>query len=201
MPPPFVPNARAEKKPEAASVLAPLAAAIVPKTKGLPLKKMARDYSTICWKKARMERGEDILYSISTDIGTIVSLWTPPQQRCYSLGQYQKRCSIPFDTRNSRTQTLWGPSEGQFDDERSLTSSNPWPLLKFLRKPLSLLNPTLYKIDDDGLVYEQDQTWSKSGAEALQESFTPTLFTLPPALRPAPPSLDLPVSGQVTAIL
>ena len=38
----------------------------------------------------------------------------------------------------------------------------------------------VYRIDEDGLVYEQDQKWSKSSTRALQESFTPSLFSPPP---------------------
>jgi hypothetical protein len=121
-----------------------------------------------------------------------------PTNSVASLSQYQKAVRILFDTKNSRTQLL-GPLKVNADDRTISGRYRTRGLLKFPWKPFvsAFESNIVYKIDDDGLVYEQDQTWSKSAAEALQESFTPTLFTPPPASPLARPAGE---PAEVTAL-
>mmetsp|Transcript_14729 Transcript_14729/g.26753 ORF Transcript_14729/g.26753 Transcript_14729/m.26753 type:complete len:84 (-) Transcript_14729:76-327(-) len=48
----------------------------------------------------------------------------------------------------------------------------------------------MYTIDDNGLVSEQSQLWTKSASEALRERFTPSIF--PPLERNRFPSSEEP---------
>lgn len=118
----------------------------------------------------------------STDIFTDDCLFVDPTNRVASLSQCQKALRILFDTERSSIQLLT-PLVVNEDDR---TISGRFRVRGFLKFPwhpfISAYESNIvYKIDDNGLVYEQDQSWSKSAFEALQQSFTPTLFTPPPA--------------------
>jgi hypothetical protein len=107
--------------------------------------------------------------------------------------------SVAHTVRHKRIRVLssWGPLKVNADDKNDLWTCRRGLLGGIPLSTLSLLsNPTLWhKIDDDGLVYEQDQTWSGRG-EALQRLLH-LLSSHPHQLRP---SLDLPVNRPVASL-
>jgi hypothetical protein len=201
----FVPsNARAEgelpRQLRDFTRLAPLGPATQSfrKTKGLSLEELARRLQHDLLEGANGEGGYIISGDFSTDIFRDDCLFVDPTNSVASLSQCQKALRILFDMKNSRTQLL-EPLKVNADDRTISGRYRVRGFLKFPWKPFvsAYESNIVYKIDDDGLVYEQDQSWSKSAAEALQESFTPTLFTPPPA---SPLARPVGEPAEVTAL-
>ena len=103
-----------------------------------------------------------------------------PNNRVTSLSQCQKALQILFDPRRSYIRLL-EPLTVQEDG----TIRGRFRVRGFLQFPwnpyiTAYESSIVYTMDDKGLVQQQRQAWTKSATEALQESFTPTLFTPPP---------------------
>jgi hypothetical protein len=116
-----------------------------------------------------------------------------PTNQVSSLSQYQNALRVLFDPSQSTVEII---SPLQVDESARTISGTirsrgvlqfPWhPRVKAYESSI------LYRVGEDGLIYEQSQTWSKSASEALRESFTPTLFA-PPPQSPFVSSSDEPV--------
>jgi hypothetical protein len=191
----FVPsNARAEGelplKLRDFTRLAPLGPATQSfrKTTGLSLEELAQRLQHDLLEGSTGEGGYIISGDFSTDIFRDDCLFVDPTNSVASLSQCQKALRILFDTKQSRTQLL-EPLQANAADRTISGRYRVRGFLKFPWKPFvsAYESNIVYKIDDDGLVYEQDQSWSKSAATALQQSFTPTIFTPPPASTLAQP--------------
>eukprot|EP00977_Amphora_coffeiformis_P001868 scaffold360_cov192-Amphora_coffeaeformis.AAC.8 len=151
------------------------------KTLGLSLEELAqrlgRDLSG-----GSTGRGSYIISGdLSEDIFRDDCIFQDPTNRVRSLGQYKNALRILFDPDESVVQVL-GPL---MIDKDQRTISGRYRSRGFLKLPwkpfVSAYEADIvYRIDKDGLVYEQDQKWSKSSTQALQESFTPSLFSPPP---------------------
>ncbi len=61
-----------------------------------------------------------------------------------------------------------GGADGRSAHTRSNAADAPTPA------PHPPTGHTVYTLNEEGLIVEQRQTWEKSAAEALRESFTPT---------------------------
>ena len=98
-----------------------------------------------------------------------------------STSQYQTALRVLFDPTESSVKLLSPLSVNE--KERTITAiiqsrgvlQLPWrPIVKAYESTI------VYKVDNDDLIYEQSQTWSKSAWQALKESFTPNVFGTAP---------------------
>jgi hypothetical protein len=184
----FVPNARAEGELPLQlrdfTRLAPLGPATqsFSKTTGLSLDDLARRLNHDLIEGSTGEGGYILSGDFSTDIFRDDCLFVDPTNRVASLSQCQKALRLLFDTKQSHIQ-LVERLQVNVDDRTISGRYRVRGFLKFPWKPFisAYESNIVYKIDDSGLVYECEQSWSKSATTALQESFTPTLFTPPPA--------------------
>ena len=106
-----------------------------------------------------------------------------PTNRVDSLSQYRKALQILFDPQESYVQLVQPMAINK--KERTLTATiRSRGVLQLPWRPYitSYESTIVYRVDDNGLLAEQSQVWSKSAGKALQESFTPSFN------RPAPKS-------------
>jgi hypothetical protein len=180
--------------------LAPLGPALqtYEKTTGLSLQDLATRLQRDLLEGSTGQGGYILSGDFSTDIFRDDCLFVDPTNRVASLSQCQKALRILFDTQQSRIQLL-EPFKVNAEDRTISGRFRVRGFLKFPWHPFvsAYESDIVYKIDEQGLVYEQDQSWSKSAFTALQQSFTPTIFTPPPASTLSQPAKE-PI--QVTAL-
>ena len=106
-----------------------------------------------------------------------------PTNRVDSLSQYRKALQILFDPQESYVQ-LVQPFVLNKQKRTLQTTIRSRGVLQLPWRPYitSYESTITYHVDNNGLIDEQSQTWSKSAGKALQESFTPSFN------RPAPKS-------------
>jgi len=110
-----------------------------------------------------------------------------PTNRVDDLLQYQKALTILFDPATSKVDLL-EPLRIVKDDHTTRTTTivgryRCRGTLKLPWKPVvaAFESDIVYHVDPaTGLVSQQEQRWSKSAATALQETFTPSLFSPAP---------------------
>jgi len=118
-----------------------------------------------------------------------------PTNRVDSLQQYQKALTILFDPETSHVDLVEPlriiPVKNAANDDGASRTALPTTTviqgryrcrgtLKLPWKPVvaAFESTIVYTVDpDSGLVAQQEQKWTKSAATALQETFTPGLFT------------------------
>ena len=135
---------------------------------------------------------------LSTDIFRDDCVFLDPTNEVASLSQYQKGVRLLFDPKTSVVQLL----EPLVVDQEARTLSGRIRSRGFLQLPwrpyISAYESKLvYTIDNDGLVAQQAQVWSKPADQALKETFTPTIFTPPPASTLPKPSDEPAVVTQL----
>lgn len=119
---------------------------------------------------------------ISDDIFRDDCIFVDPTNRVSSLSQYRKALGILFDPKRSKIQII-EPLTVDSDKGEIRGKIRARGFLQFPWNPYTKAYESniVYRIgDEDGLVYEQEQAWTKSASEALQESFTPSIFSPPP---------------------
>jgi len=126
--------------------------------------------------------GYFITGDLSTDIFRDDCIFTDPTNQVASLTQYQKGVRLLFDSKTSVVELI----EPLVIDtgRRTLTGRiRSRGMLKLPWHPYisAYESKIVYTIDTTGLVAAQDQQWSKAADTALQETFTPTIFTPPPS--------------------
>jgi len=160
------------------------AATPAPKSYNLPLTEIA---DRLANDLTSGSSGGGYSYIISGDMSDDLfrddCVFVDPTNRVRGLQRYRSALRILFDPERSSTRLL-GPLQVD-SDTRTITGR--YRCRGFLQ--LLLWNPyvtsfesdiTYYVGEQDGLIYEQSQRWTKSAAEALRETFTPTVFTPPP---------------------
>lgn len=168
-----------------------------PKTRNLSLTELADRLTSDLSHGAAGQGGYIVSGDLSTDIFLDDCTFVDPNNRVNSLSQYKRALSILFDPKQSCIQLL-GPLKV---DETARTISGRFRSRGFLQLPwkpyvTAYEADIVYKVGDDGLIYEQSQEWTKSVDQALRETFTPTLFTPPPASSiPRPDSEPLEVTS------
>ena len=118
---------------------------------------------------------------LPTDIFRDDCLFVDPTNQVGSLSQYQNALRILFDPTESTIEIV---KPLQVDEESRIIAGTirsrgvlqfPWrPRVKAYESNI------VWKVDEEGLISEQLQTWSKSASEALRESFTPNIFAPAP---------------------
>jgi hypothetical protein len=152
------------------------------KTYGLSLEDLARRLTRDLTQGATGGQGSYILSGdLSDDIFRDDCVFTDPTNRVRSLAQYKKALQILFDPELSVVQ-LVGPLRVNATERTIAGVFRSRGVLKLPWKPFisAYEAEIVYKIDTDGLVYAQEQHWSKSSAEALRETFSPSFFYPPP---------------------
>lgn len=159
----------------------------------LPLTELASRLSRDLVHGASNQGGYFLTGDLSVDIFRDDCVFVDPTNQVSSLSQYQNALRVLFDPSQSTVEII---SPLQVDESARTISGTirsrgvlqfPWhPRVKAYESSI------LYRVGEDGLIYEQSQTWSKSASEALRESFTPTLFA-PPPQSPFASSSDEPV--------
>jgi hypothetical protein len=120
--------------------------------------------------------------NLSTDIFWDTCSFVDPTNKVDNLQQYQTALTILFDPATSHVDLLEPLTVNQVDNTITGryrcrgTLKLPWhPVVTAFESDI------VYTVDpDSGLIAEQRQSWSKSAATALRESFTPGIFTSPP---------------------
>jgi hypothetical protein len=151
------------------------------KTYNLSLDELARRLQNDLLSGASGQGGYILTGDLSPELFRDDCVFVDPTNRVSSLSQYQKAIRILFDADRSKISLL----DSFAVDEESRTIQGRYRSRGFIKLPwqpyvTSYESNIVYKIDDNGLVREQAQTWSKSSSKALQESFTPSLFTPTP---------------------
>jgi hypothetical protein len=149
-----------------------------PKTYGLTLEQLASRLAKDLSEGSTGKGSYIISGDISQDIFRDDCVFQDPTNRVRSLSQYSKALEILFDPKVSTVEVL-GPLSIDKDQRTISGRYRSRGILKLPWKPYvkAYESDIVYCVDDDGLVYEQDQKWTKSASEALRESFTPSLFS------------------------
>jgi Uncharacterized conserved protein (DUF2358)/PAP_fibrillin len=119
---------------------------------------------------------------LSTDIFQDDCIFEDPTNRVASLSQYQKALTVLFDPSRSSIEII----QPLVVNEAEGTITGRLRSRGYLQLPwnpyISSYETTIcYTVDPTtGLIARQDQTWSKSASQALQETFTPTWVEPPP---------------------
>jgi hypothetical protein len=166
--------------------LAPLGAPqqYTDKTLNLPLDTLAKRLQDSLLYGATGQGGYILSGDFATDLFVDDCLFVDPNNRVKSLSQCQTALKILFDPKQSSIQMLDPLTVQTVDSEQVITGR--FRIRGFLQFPwrpyITAYESTIvYKVDPEThLVTEQYQTWTKSATKALQESFTPTIFTPPP---------------------
>jgi len=151
------------------------------KTKGLSLPELAQRLEhDLVVGSSGTSNGYFLSGDISTDIFRDDCIFSDPTNEVQSLSRYQRALRILFDPETSVIELL--PPGLTIQDRAIRGRVRSRGFLQLPWKPFitAYESDIVYKVDDDGLIARQDQTWSKTAQEALQETFTPTLFTPPP---------------------
>ena len=148
------------------------------KTYGLSLEELAARLTNDLTRGATGKGSYIITGDLSRDIFRDDCVFQDPTNRVKSLAQYNKALKILFDPDESEVQVL-GPLRV---DKESKTISGRFRSRGFLQLPWKPFikayeSDIVYRVDDDGLIFEQNQHWTKSSSEALRESFTPSIFS------------------------
>ncbi len=147
------------------------------KTRNLSLPEIAKRLENDLSNGSTGQGGYIISGDISAGLFREDCIFVDPTNRVKSLNQYQNALRILFDPKRSTVSIL----DPFTVDEETRTIRGRYRSRGFLQLPwnpyVSSYEATItYKIDPDGLVEEQCQTWSKSATRALQETFTPSVF-------------------------
>lgn len=124
-------------------------------------------------------------YFISGDLDESIfrddCVFVDPTNRVSSLTQYRNALRILFDPSESQVQ-LVKPMSVNHEENTIEATIRSRGVLQLPWRPYitAYESRIIYSVDENGLILEQSQTWSKSASRALQETFTPGLF------RPAP---------------
>ncbi|KAL7578751.1 hypothetical protein ACA910_015984 [Epithemia clementina (nom. ined.)] len=119
---------------------------------------------------------------LSTDLFRDDCVFLDPTNQVDTLRQYQKALTIFFDPDRSVIELL-GPLSIHPEDRTIRGRFRSRGFLKLPWNPYITAyesNLVYHIANEDGLIYQQTQTWSKSSYEALRETFTPTIYTPPP---------------------
>jgi hypothetical protein len=151
------------------------------KTRNLSLPEIAKRLENDLSNGSTGQRGYIISGDISTDLFRDDCTFVDPTNRVKSLNQYQNALRILFDPKRSTVSII----DPLTVDEETRTIRGRYRSRGYLQLPwnpyVSSYEASItYKIDPDGLVEEQSQTWSKSATRALQETFTPSIFPRTP---------------------
>jgi hypothetical protein len=137
---------------------------------------------------------------LSTDLFRDDCDFIDPTNRVQSLSQYQQALRILFDPTTSYISLVTPLTV----DDASRTITGVYRSRGYLKLPwhpyvTSYESTIQYTIDENGLVKEQRQSWTKSATRALQESFTPSLFAPPPTsqLTTSPNNSEPPVVTEL----
>lgn len=159
------------------------------KTTGLSLTDLSERLTNDLLHGSHGQGGYFLTGDLSSDIFRNDCVFLDPTNQVASLSRYQAALRVLFDAERSVVE-LTEPLEVN-DAARTISGTlRSRGFLQFPWQPYVTAYETkiVYRIDDDGLVFRQEQTWSKSAQQALQETFTPTLFTPPPrSTRVQPP--------------
>ena len=151
------------------------------KTTGLSLDELAQRLTRDLTVGATGKGSYFLTGDLSKDIFRDDCVFDDPTNRVSSLSQYQTALKILFDPSDSVVE-LVAPLTVD-NTERTITGrvrsrgylKLPWhPYVKAYEADIT------YRVDDAGLIASQEQTWTKSASEALQETFTPSLIEPPP---------------------
>jgi hypothetical protein len=169
------------------------------KTTNLPLSELAQRLQQGLLYGSTGQGGYILSGDFPTDLFRDDCVFIDPSNRVASLSQCQKALRILFDPKRSSIELL-EPLTVQEADHTITGRFRLRGVLQFPWNPyITAYESTIvYTIAEDGLVAQQTQTWTKSANKALQESFTPTLFT-PPPLCTLPPSPTEP--SAVTSLM
>ena len=166
--------------------LAPLGkveGSVVEKSRNLPLQELAKRLEHDLLYGSTGQRGGGYILSgdFSEDIFRDDCVFVDPNNRVASLSQCKKALEVLFDPQKSHIQLLH-PLEVNEADRTIRGKFRVRGFLQFPWRPYITAYESIivYTIDEEGLVAEQRQMWTKSAVKALQESFTPTINTPPP---------------------
>jgi hypothetical protein len=138
---------------------------------------------------------------LSNDLFRDDCVFQDPTNRVNSLSQYQAALRILFDPQSSTVELIEplrvvdGVKPGKEQSERTKNTiagrirSRGYLQLPWKPYVTAYESNIVYTVDDNGLIAQQEQTWSKDASTALLESFTPSWVDPPPlSHRPTPPS-------------
>lgn len=158
------------------------------KTIGLSLEELAARLGHDLESGATGRKGYIVSGDLSADLFRDDCRFVDPTNTVNSLSQYQNALKILFDPQASTVELL-GPLSTHASSRTIYGRFRSRGVLQLPWRPYvtAYESSIVYQIDRDGLVEQQMQSWTKSAAKALQESFTPSLFTPPPiSIRPRP---------------
>ena len=117
---------------------------------------------------------------LSDDIFRDDCIFQDPTNRVSSLSQYKAALRVLFDPSRSEVE-LVRPLVANEKDRTISGSVRSRGYLQLPWKPYVTAYETeiIYTVDGDGLIVRQEQKWSKSAAQALRETFTPSMFPPP----------------------
>lgn len=164
------------------TALAPLGSpkATGTKLKGLSLPAIAARLSNDLTNGATGAGGYFISGDLSEELFRDDCVFVDPTNSVASLSRYRNALRILFDPNQSAVRLV----EPLTVDEKDRTISGrirSWGVLQLPWKPRisSYETKIVYSIDDDGLVYSQNQEWNIPASEALSETFTPAMLNPP----------------------
>lgn len=134
-------------------------------------------------------------YFISGDLDESIfrddCLFVDPTNRVTSLSQYRNALRILFDPAKSRVE-LVKPIQVKEEEHTIEATIRSRGFLQLPWRPYitAYESSIVYTVDENGLISEQSQTWSKAASKALRESFTPGWN------RPAPQSTLSPLPNE-----
>ncbi|KAG7371156.1 DUF2358 domain containing protein [Nitzschia inconspicua] len=152
------------------------------KTTGLAMSDLARRLTHDLTEGSTGKGGYFLTGDLSTDIFRDDCVFEDPTNGVASLSQYQKALTVLFDPSRSSIEVI----QPLVVNESDCTISGRLRSRGYLQLPwnpyISSYETTIrYTVDPEtGLVARQDQTWTKSASQALQETFTPTWVDPPP---------------------
>jgi hypothetical protein len=165
------------------TALAPLGTPLEESNKslGLSLAELATRLTRDLTEGATGQGGYFLTGDLSKDIFRDDCVFVDPTNRVSSLSQYQRALRILFDPSQSSISLLGELSVNE--KERTISGRlRSRGVLQLPWKPYINAYETdiVYRIDENGLICQQEQQWSKSASQALKETFTPTLLEPPP---------------------
>jgi hypothetical protein len=165
------------------TALAPLGrpTAFPDKNLGLSLEELAVRLTKDLTTGATGQGGYFLTGDLSTDIFRDDCVFSDPTNRVSSLNQYQNALRVLFDPSRS-TVRLTTPLTVNAKERTISCRLRSRGHLQLPWRPYvtSYETTIVYAVDENGLISNQDQEWSKSASRALQETFTPSLVEDPP---------------------
>ena len=164
------------------TALAPLGSpkATGTKLKGLSLQDIAARLSNDLTNGAKGAGGYFISGDLSEELFRDDCVFVDPTNSVASLSRYRNALRILFDPNQSAVRLIEPLTVNEKD--RTLSGRvRSWGVLQLPWSPRisSYETKIVYSIDDDGLVYSQNQEWSIPASEALSETFTPAVLNPP----------------------